>query len=198
MTRYTIAAYFILFFAINAIGQMVSDQTRFANTINESDLFKHLSILSADSLEGRKTGEKGQRMAGEYIGNIFESLGLEKPVWEGKNRSYYQSLKLYSKVPSKAFLVVNDTVYQNFKDLVYLGSKEIKNIVDEHILFLGSGSAEAFENSNIKEKGIAVIIDNYNEWIEVVQRAEEHDVKQVYLVFSDSDQKFLPMGITHA
>ena len=45
-------------------------------SIDSLQLFAHLEFLSADSLEGRFVGSRGNRIAREYIQNTFEQLGL--------------------------------------------------------------------------------------------------------------------------
>ena len=37
------------------------ENVRFSQTITSEDLEKHLTILASDSLEGRETGQKGQK-----------------------------------------------------------------------------------------------------------------------------------------
>lgn len=68
------------------------DNIRFSNTINTQDLKKHLEVLASDSLEGRETGKRGQKMAAEYIMNHFKSIGI--PPYKGKK--YYQKFKVQS------------------------------------------------------------------------------------------------------
>jgi len=51
----------------------------------------HLSVLAADSMEGRETGTRGQIMAAEYLAGQYRSMGL-KPV--GDNGTYYQNFDL--------------------------------------------------------------------------------------------------------
>ncbi|WP_126650488.1 M28 family metallopeptidase [Chryseobacterium aureum] len=59
--------------------------------INAADLKKNLYVIAADDMEGRDTGSKGQKKAGEYIINYYKNLGISAPKALG---SYYQ------KVPS--------------------------------------------------------------------------------------------------
>ncbi len=51
----------------------------------------HLSVLAADSMEGRETGTRGQIMAAEYLAERYREMGL-KPV--GDNGTYYQNFDL--------------------------------------------------------------------------------------------------------
>jgi hypothetical protein len=67
--------------------QLLSYQDEITTTF----LKKHLSVLAADSMEGRETGTRGQKMAAEYLADQYRTLGL-KPI--GDNQSYYQYYKL--------------------------------------------------------------------------------------------------------
>jgi Peptidase family M28 len=58
---------------------------QYANTITPEDLRKHLTVLASDEYEGRETGEKGQKMAAEYIARQFAALGLTGPVKDSDN-----------------------------------------------------------------------------------------------------------------
>ncbi|SEH32252.1 M28 family metallopeptidase [Chryseobacterium culicis] len=60
--------------------------------INAADLKKNLYVIAADDMEGRDTGSKGQKKAGEYMINYYKNLGISAPKALG---SYYQ------KVPSE-------------------------------------------------------------------------------------------------
>lgn len=50
---------------------------QYANTITTSDVEKHVFTLASDEFEGRKTGEKGQKMAAEYLANAYTNYGLK-------------------------------------------------------------------------------------------------------------------------
>src|SRR5690606_20489466 len=47
------------------------------DNLSQDELVKHLSILASDEMEGRKTGEKGQKLAANYIRNFYKSLEIE-------------------------------------------------------------------------------------------------------------------------
>lgn len=62
--------------------------------IDNTDLFNHLSYLASDKLEGRNTGEPGQKLAAEYLSNQFKTTGVTPvPGFD----SFYQSFHLYKK-----------------------------------------------------------------------------------------------------
>ena len=57
----------------------------YAATITPDDLRRHLSVLASDEYEGRETGQKGQKMAAEYLSKQFAELGLAGPVKDSDN-----------------------------------------------------------------------------------------------------------------
>jgi len=65
----------------------------FSETIIVEDLERHLNILASDSLEGRETGKKGQKMAADYIMNHFKNIGI--PPYKGKK--YFQKFNVRKK-----------------------------------------------------------------------------------------------------
>lgn len=71
---------------------IAQENVKFSKTITTSDLEKHLNILASDSLEGRETGKKGQKMAADYIMNHFINIGV--PPYKGNK--YYQKFKVKS------------------------------------------------------------------------------------------------------
>lgn len=48
----------------------------YANTITNDDIKEHVFTLASDEFEGRRTGEKGQKMAANYLADQYESYGL--------------------------------------------------------------------------------------------------------------------------
>lgn len=68
--------------ASSKAGKLNSDEvkSKFAATILKSDLETRLYILASDVLEGRQTGEKGQKLAGNYIADFYSHLELSSPA----------------------------------------------------------------------------------------------------------------------
>ena len=58
-----------------------------SESINQKDLKNFLERLASEEYEGRGTGDKGERMATEYLASFFEELGLEPA---GDNGTYFQ------------------------------------------------------------------------------------------------------------
>jgi hypothetical protein len=63
------------------------DLTKFMNSITAESLKTKLSIVASDEMEGRDTGSKGQKKAGNYLISQYEKSKIPFP--KGAN-SYYQ------------------------------------------------------------------------------------------------------------
>lgn len=61
-----------------------------AATITADDLHQHLSVLASDEMEGRETGEPGQKRAAAYLKSQLEEMGLPAI---GEDGGYYQTIK---------------------------------------------------------------------------------------------------------
>ena len=86
MKKYLILILLIPFFSF------AQENLSYAKSINNKDIYKHIEVLSSDSLEGRETGKPGQKMAAEYIANHFKKIGI--PPY--KRKTYYQKFKVKS------------------------------------------------------------------------------------------------------
>lgn len=56
-----------------------ADVSKYMKTINEADLKKHLYIVASDEMEGRNTGEPGQKKAGKYLIQQYQNIGVSFP-----------------------------------------------------------------------------------------------------------------------
>ena len=63
--------------------------TKYIQTITEEELRTHLTIVAADSMEGRETGSKGQKKAGMYLIDTYKKIGVSFPTGA---KDYYQSI----------------------------------------------------------------------------------------------------------
>ncbi|GAA3652514.1 M28 family peptidase [Flavivirga jejuensis] len=63
--------------------------TNYANTITIKELKTHLYKFSSDEFEGRKVGEKGQKLAAEFLKSYYISENIASPFG---NDNYYQTI----------------------------------------------------------------------------------------------------------
>lgn len=76
-----------------AFAQKVQDLPEYK--FPQSQTSKHMNILAADEMLGRKPGQPGNLMAGRYIAEQFRALGL-KPA---NGDSYFQQVPLETVIP---------------------------------------------------------------------------------------------------
>jgi len=132
-------------------AQVMEKQARkYAKTITDEDLTEHLTLLASDSLEGRETGKKGQKMAAEYIKNHFQSLGLEAPV----DGSYFQKFNLYQTYRGEAEMTVNGETFKNLDKMVYWANTPFeKSGID--IVYVNKASEEDLKEIEAEGKFLA-------------------------------------------
>ncbi len=54
--------------------------TKYAKTIKVEDLKTYLYTLASDSMQGRNTGDFGQKMAAEYLKKFYKENGIVSPI----------------------------------------------------------------------------------------------------------------------
>lgn len=85
---------FIALFVFSTIPRVALSQSKgpvnamkYIQTITEDELRTHLTIVSADSMEGRETGSEGQKKAGIYLIDTYKKIGVSFPTGA---KDYYQ------------------------------------------------------------------------------------------------------------
>jgi hypothetical protein len=79
--------------------------------VSAEGVLKHATALAHDSLQGRGTGSRGERLAAAYLERQLRDLGLAP---SGDNGSYLQPIPLHGSIPlddSRLQLVANDGTY---------------------------------------------------------------------------------------
>lgn len=128
---------------------------RFANTIKAEHLKEYMYVLASDSLEGRETGEIGQKKAGKYIADFFLKNGLEPGFLDKNGKSYFQSFGLLKSQWNGSSLKVKKTTYTYLKDYYMQGSFSV-DITNAEVVFVGFGIETAtyndYNNIDVKNK----------------------------------------------
>lgn len=148
---------------VQAAGFMLNAQDttalRFSKTITASDLKTHLSILASDEYEGRETGQKGQKMAAEYIKNHFIKCGI--PPVAKLSEGYFQTFPLAVYQPQQINVEVGDKKFVPVKDY-YSFSAILKDTVlkTDEVVFAGYGINTLLYNDydKLEVKGKTILI----------------------------------------
>lgn len=109
-----------------------------AATIQADDLRRHLTILSADDMEGRETGEPGQKRAAAYLASQLEELGFPAI---GEADGYYQTIKFSRQKWDTIALTVNGRELRHLWDFYSSPSRnsDRDRLRIDEVTFLGYG-----------------------------------------------------------
>lgn len=128
-----------------------SVKEKYANEIKPDDLKEHLYLLSSDILEGRKTGEKRQKMAVNYFTAYYEHLGLVAPelypeYTQNIPQEYFDGK---SKGPSKNILAfIEGTEFPN--EVV---------VISAHYDHLGMKGEEVYNGADDNASGSSAVME---------------------------------------
>ena len=123
--------------------------------ITKQALKHHISILAADSLEGREVGEPGELKAADYISNYFKDIGI--PAY--KDSTYYQEIPLQKREIKESIIKINKTQYSFGNDFYTYPNFSDTEIKSDDILFLGYGiEAKNYNDYTTSAEGKVIVI----------------------------------------
>ncbi len=124
------------------------DQAReLAATITVEDLTRHLTTLSADDMEGRETGEPGQKRAMAYLKGEFQRLGLPAI---GEDNDYFQRI-LFSR--------------QRWEEITLkMDGEELRHLWEFYSAPSQNNSREAITISELTFLGYGIDSDRYSDY----------------------------------
>ena len=152
MRKATLA--FALLFGLGTAGAQ-DPAAPFAQTIRGEDLRRHVSVLAADSLEGRYTGSPGERKAARYLTEQFQKLGL-KPA--GTDGTWFQDIGLVTRTWNGLPYLVVDGQKRDFLEDFYVAPGAFAFPKEEKLEVVFAGYAiddekySDFRNLSVKNK----------------------------------------------
>ncbi|PIY13195.1 MAG: hypothetical protein COZ18_00335 [Flexibacter sp. CG_4_10_14_3_um_filter_32_15] len=176
-------------------------QTYYASTITVINLKNHIELLASESFEGRKVGERGQKMAGLYIQDFFIKNDLEPAVPVDLGKRYIQEFEVekskISTITLKTQLKEKEIIYQNKEDflanpLTYLHNENELNVVLTGYSIL--------PNEQITGRGVALFLDTEDketifysnqDWNEKTEKqvllAQQAEAKAVFFILTNAN-----------
>jgi hypothetical protein len=131
-------------------------------TVTQADLREHLTVLASDAYEGRETGEKGQKMAADYIANQFKALGLTGPVPNSDNPYLQHFTMERSTWTGEGTLKVGGQSYSWLKDFYASGSSPFQTETAVEPIFAGYGIEQEgysdYAGLDVKGKDLIVLM----------------------------------------
>ncbi len=174
-------------------------------TVTADSIFKHISVLANDSLEGRRVGDPGELAASKYIRSIFESAGLHP---KGDNGSFIQEFQFNREIKpgDKNRLVVNGVELQlkeEFQPLFQSGNMVFEFDEVEFVDFgfkipKDDGGYNDYENKDVNGKAVIikrfapssednphVDFDKYSSLTDKIQTAIDQKAAGVFFITPD-------------
>ena len=135
----------------------IDQAAKYAATITSKELKEHLYTFASDEFEGRETGEKGQKIAVEYLKKEYQSLKIPSPL---SNNNYFQNVPLTKGGTPEINLSINNQKFKYANDFVSVASANDGTVSAEEIVFVGYGiESEKYSNyKDIDVKGKVVLI----------------------------------------
>ncbi|MFP4846149.1 M28 family peptidase [Winogradskyella sp. PE311] len=133
-----------------------ADPADYASTITSAELKEMLFKYASDEFEGRETGEKGQKMAVEYLKTQYKNLDIPTPLG---NDDYFQEVPLEKQSVSVAQVSVNGNSFKSYEDQIVLRASSSMELSADEIIFVGYGiDADNYSDyKNIDVKGKIVL-----------------------------------------
>lgn len=123
-------------------------------TLSKTELVKHLSIIASDEMEGRKTGEAGQKKAAEYIRSFYKKKGIA--ALPGTD-DYFQ------KVPSEAMKKMFSPKLNDSENVVaYIKGTEKPDeylIISAHYDHVGVANGEIYNGADDNGTGTTAVLE---------------------------------------
>ncbi len=136
---------------------------QYGQTITQDDLRKHLTVLASDAYEGRETGEKGQKMAADYLSQQFKELSLTGPV-QGSDNPYLQHFTMERSTWAEgATLKVGGQTYAWLTDFYGLGVSPFQQETTVQPVFVGYGIEQDgysdYAGKDVQGKDLLILLD---------------------------------------
>ncbi len=129
--------------------------TKYANTITKEDVKKQIYKLASDEFEGRRTGEKGQKLAAEYLANQYKNFGISGI--NGSN-NYYQNIPLEALASKKAYAPENPS--ENV--IAFIEGSEKPNeilVISSHYDHEGIKDGEIYNGADDNASGTTAVLE---------------------------------------
>ncbi len=181
--------------------------------ITADSVYKHISVLAHDSLEGRRVGDPGELAAANYIASIFKSAEVEP---KGDNNTFLQSFTFIRSIDlgNNNALTINDVELLINEDYIPLKQSASISFDFSEILFVNYGITIKNSNyddyKNLDVTGKAVLVkrfaplsddnphidfSNYESITDKINNAQFHNAKAIFLITPENENDTLIQNI---
>ena len=127
-------------------------------TMSRAEVEGHTRFLASDELQGRRTGEPGNRTAARYIAEQFRMLGLKPAVSADGQATYFQPIAMERvQAATSALMVVGKDTLRMGKDLAVMTGGPAN--VSGEVIYAGYGLTDGddgYKGSDVKGRIVVV------------------------------------------
>ena len=167
-----------------------SPNVKYAETITKEDISRHLHVIAADSMEGRKTGEIGQKKAAKYISEHFKNIGLKPPVKTEEGMSYYQEFQMVSQTWKEVYIKVGSEKFNFLKDVYVYGNSDFQQETQLDVVFAGKGNESDYASIKVEGKAVVLISEKAEEEAKAAF-ARKKGAKTVVFIKGKNQEEFI-------
>lgn len=210
----------VLLFAVSALllinARPVPDEAEIKalalKTITASDLSDYLHVVASDSMEGRATGERGQKRTALYLAARFKEFGLSPAVETHIDKSYFQTFTLVEKKWNDVYLKVDKKPKVFLKDFYAYGDVQLPEETSMKIVCAGYGieskNYSDYATLDVKNKGVIIftgepfrdslsLVTNSkqsstwaNDWRAKADLAYKKGAKAIFIIVGNTDKEY--------
>jgi len=183
--------------------------------ISADSVYKHISVLADDSLEGRQVGEIGEWKAAQYIKGVFKSAGLAPRGDEG---TYFQAFEFIKRIDfsDKNQLAVNGQELELNEEFVPMRQSASAGFAFDHMVYVDygikvdevDGSYDDYEGKDVAGKAVVIKryapssednpdidFEKYSSLTNKIQTALDHKAKGIFFITpEDRDDTLHALG----
>ena len=131
-----------------------ADIIKYMNTITASELKTHLTIVASDEMQGRDTGSKGQKKAGEYLISQYKKNQIPFPKGA---KDYYQ------RIPAAFLNARSDENLPDSENIwAYIEGSEKPNeiiVISAHYDHVGTKDGEIYNGADDDGSGTVALLE---------------------------------------
>ena len=164
ISKYSLTFFSSVIFLASTLAQTNKNAPDPSKFIKAEELKVHLEVLASDAYEGRETGQKGQKMAAEYIKKHFENIGI--PPLQNLKQGYFQEFALDVYMPQELSISINGKKFEAKKDFFsYSSILSDTTLILEGLQFSGYGinadnysdfNFEFYSEKNLEKRNVVV------------------------------------------
>ncbi|WP_421919205.1 M28 family metallopeptidase [Marinifilum sp.] len=157
MKKFTILSIGLLI-TFKLIGQEI-DLIALSKKISAENIKQDVYKLASENMNGRETGEEGQKLAAAYIFKQFRDAGISSYQLKNDSLSYFQEFLIYKKKAPIINLLANGFEFKAYEDFTLSGYNNFKRDNIE-LEFLGAAHDSIYQNKDFSNKAVLFLTRN--------------------------------------